>query len=108
MVTVNFAKAQTITHALRQALHVEKTREHYQQMSNMLARLEFMADGDDKTALRAEAEAIKALVDACIAEDVQIAAEIEAVTTDDIGALEAVHISIERKLNAVYSGATTY
>ena len=83
----------------------EKTKFHYQNMSNMLARLEFMEDGDDKNALRAEAEAIKDLVDVCIVDDLALKTEIDAVV-DDVDALEQIHIRMERLLNEVMNSGT--
>ena len=104
MVTVNFTKAVEITHDARKALHTEKTREHFQTMSNNLARLEFMPEGTEKDDLLLETTAVKDIIEDCVDQDQALAAQIDAVNTDDLVALEAVLVDIEKQQLALGQG----
>lgn len=106
MVTVDFTKAVAITHQSRQLLHEEKTREYFKTLSNNMARLEFMSAGTEKDALLTATQDVHALVEACVDEDETLRSDIDAVTTDDLVALEALLVSIENQISAL--SGTTY
>lgn len=97
-VTVNWTKAVAIVHAKRQELFRLKTADHFSQLSDNLARLHYMSAGADKTALEAASTAIHDAIVVCQTADTVIETAIDAVTTDDLVALEAKLVEILEEL----------
>ena len=93
-VTVTWADAVAIVHAARVNLRHLKTKDHYKQLSENLARLEYMSAGAAKTALEAASQTIHTAIETCHTEDATLETAIDAITTDDLTALEAKLVEI--------------
>ena len=102
-VTVNWTKAVAIVHAQRQRLFNIKTRDHFRQLSDNHARLEYMSAGADKTALENASTAIHDAIVVCQTADTTLETAIDAVTTDDLVALEAKLVEILNEIKT-YGG----
>lgn len=98
MVTVNFTKAVALTHELRAQLYKTKTRELFQTLQEHHLLMEYMEEGADKDAMVASAANIHAQILVCNQSDTTYQTNIDAVTTDDLNALEAIYIQMEEEL----------
>lgn len=98
MVTVNYTKAVALTHELRAQLYKTKTRELFQTLQEHHLLMEYMEEGADKDAMVASAAAVHAEIVVCNESNAAYQTSIDAVTTDDLDALETIYIQMEEEL----------
>ena len=87
-----------LTHELRAQLYSMKTQDLFQKLQEHHMLMAYMEESDEKTTLAGTAAGIHSEIMVCSGQDEVYKNNIDAVANDDLDALEAIYIEMEKEM----------